>query len=290
MTGPGRGSTAEDTDHGCHATIEQRRAEATLRLPRARIGMIIPSVNRMSEPQFNHFAPPGLGVHVARARVAGEWKRPLAAMSEEIATSAKLLSDVEPDLIVFDCTDTSMTQGPQGEGRILDIVREATGIEALATSRLVLEALQALGLRKLVLLSPVQKQQERDRLSPRHRIRSARRGACARRARNRNVTPREWTELARTHDRADAHGIFLSCTNTTQMEAIADIERELGKPVVNSNQAVLFGCIKKTEIEVGPGCALARSGPIDAAPERLSARPQAWVPEAQDDRTRGEMA
>ena len=47
-----------------------------------------------------------------------------------------------------------MTQGPHGEGRILEIVQEATGIEAVATSRLVLEALQALGLRKLVLLSP----------------------------------------------------------------------------------------------------------------------------------------
>jgi len=33
-------------------------------------------------------------------------------------------------------------------------VRGATGIEAVATSRLVLEALQALGLRRLVLLSP----------------------------------------------------------------------------------------------------------------------------------------
>src|SRR5262249_56083514 len=77
--------------------------------------------------------------------VAGEWKRPLAAMADEIATSAKLLADVAPDLIVFHCTDTSMTQGPQGEGGILKIVQDATGIEAVATSRLVLGALQALG-------------------------------------------------------------------------------------------------------------------------------------------------
>jgi hypothetical protein len=135
-------------------TLARGQAETTLPALRARIGMIIPSVNSMTEPQFNHFAPPGLGVHVARARVAGPWKRPLAAMADEIATSAKLLADVAPDLIVFHCTDTSMTQGPQGEGRILDIIQDATGIAALATSRLVLEALQALGLRSLILLSP----------------------------------------------------------------------------------------------------------------------------------------
>ena len=56
--------------------------------PRARVGLIIPSVNTYSEPQFNHFAPEGLGIHVARARVAGEWKRPLPEMKGEIADAA----------------------------------------------------------------------------------------------------------------------------------------------------------------------------------------------------------
>src|SRR6185436_18129696 len=123
-------------------------------LPRARVGLIIPSVNTYSEPQFNRFAPDGLGIHVARARVAGKWKRPLREMKEEIAGAAHLLADAHPDVIVFHCTDTSMTQGPQGEGKILDIVKDATGIDAMATSRLVLEALQALGMKKVVLLTP----------------------------------------------------------------------------------------------------------------------------------------
>ena len=122
--------------------------------PRARMGLIIPSVNTYSEPQFNHYAPEGLGIHVARARVAGEWKRPLPEMKGEIADAAKLLSDAHPDVIVFHCTDTSMTQGPQGEGKILDIVKDATGIDAMATSRLVLDALTALGMKKVVLLTP----------------------------------------------------------------------------------------------------------------------------------------
>jgi maleate cis-trans isomerase len=121
---------------------------------RARVGLIIPSVNTYSEPQFNRFAPDGLGIHVARARVAGPWKRPLPEMKGEIAAAAQLLSDCHPDVIVFHCTDTSMTQGPQGEGKILDIVKDATGIDAMATSRLVLEALQALGMTKVVLLTP----------------------------------------------------------------------------------------------------------------------------------------
>jgi maleate isomerase len=234
------------------ATID-KGSSAQLAAPRARIGLIIPSVNTLSEPQFNHFAPAGLGVHVARARVAGEWKRPLSQMRDEIATSAKLLSDCFPDLIVFHCTDSSMTQGPDGEGRILDIVREATGIEAVATSRLVVDALQALGMKNLLLLSPYQSNENVIRylratgFNVVHdvalRLKAAEFGT---------VTPQQWLELARKHDRPDADGIFLSCTNTTQIEAIEAIERALGKPVVNSNQAVLWGCVRRLKGKLAP--------------------------------------
>jgi len=234
------------------ATAERPRLKGMLHAAPARIGMIIPSVNSMTEPQFNRLAPPGLAVHVARARVAGHWKRPLADMAQEIADSARLLSDVAPDLIVFHCTDTSMTQGPQGEGRILDIVRDATGIDAVATSRLVLEALQALRLRKLVLLSPYKSNSaviaylEATGFSVVHDVALALEPlefAC--------VTPAQWSALARENDREEADGIFLSCTNTTQIDAIADIEQALGKPVVNSNQAVLWGCLRRLKPKLG---------------------------------------
>ena len=233
-------------------SIERTPGKDSTHPVRARIGMIIPSVNSMTEPQFNRLAPPGLSVHVARARVAGPWKRPLPDMAEEIAASARLLSDVAPDLIVFHCTDTSMTQGPQGEGRILDIVHDAAGIEAVATSALVLEALQTLGLRKLLLLSPYKSNDaviaylQATGFAVVHDV-----ALALAPLEFAKVTPAQWSALAREHDRVEADGIFLSCTNTTQIDAIADIERELGKPVVNSNQAVLWGCLRRLKSKLG---------------------------------------
>ena len=221
--------------------------------PRARVGLIIPSVNTCSEPQFNHFAPAGLGIHVARARVAGQWKRPLPEMADEIATSAKLLADCHPNVIVFHCTDTSMTQGPQGEGKILDIVQDATGIEAMATSRLVLEALQRLGIKNVVLLTPYRSNKNIIDYLNASGIGVVRDVALALAPMDfGKVTPQQWTELAMKNDGPDVDGIFLSCTNTTQIEAIADIERLTGKPVVNSNQAVLWGCVKKLQGKLSP--------------------------------------
>ncbi len=226
---------------------------AALGAPRARLGLIIPSVNTYSEPQFNHFAPAGLGIHVARARVAGPWKRPLPQMQDEIATSAKLLSDCHPDVIVFHCTDTSMTQGPQGEGKILDIVKEATGIDALATSRLVSEALTTMGIKRLALLTPYQSNKPVIDYLTASGFTVVRDVAMKLEAKDfGTVTPAQWTQMAKEQDGPDVDGIFLSCTNTTQIEAISSIERELGKPVVNSNQAVLWGVVRRLKKALAP--------------------------------------
>src|SRR4051812_16510024 len=225
---------------------------AAMEQPRARMGLIIPSVNTYSEPQFNHFAPDGLGIHVARARVAGEWKRPLPEMKGEIADAAKLLSDAHPDVIVFHCTDTSMTQGPQGEGKILDIVKDATGIDAMATSRLVLEALQALSMKKVVLLTPYKSNKAVIDYLTAAGVTVLRDIAMKLEAKDfGTVTPSQWAQMAKDIDGPNSDGVFLSCTNTRQIEAIADIEKTLGKPVVNSNQAVLWGAVKRLSAKVG---------------------------------------
>jgi maleate cis-trans isomerase len=66
-----------------------------------------------------------------------------------------------------------------------------------------------------------------------------------------NVSPAEWLRLAVEHDRKDAEAIFLSCTATTQLESIQAIEKALGKPVINSNQAVIWGCVRRLSVKLG---------------------------------------
>ena len=235
------------------AIAETQHVEPALQEPRARIGLIIPSVNRMTEPQFNHYAPQGLGIHVARGRVAGEPRRTVAELSDEIAHAAGTLADAHPDLIVFHCTHTSMKEGADGERRIIDLIRKTTGIDAVSTSSLVNDAMRALGLKRLVVLSPYMSNADI----------IAYLGAagftvvgdvalkCKSAAEFEAVTPQRWLELAKENDTPEADGIFLSCTNTTQIEAVEAIERELGKPVVNSNQAVLWGGLKRLKDKLG---------------------------------------
>jgi maleate isomerase len=221
--------------------------------PRARIGLIIPSVNRMTEAQFNHYAPEGLGVLVARGRVAGQPGKTVAELTEEISHAAGTLADAGPDLIVFHCTHTSMKEGADGEARIIDLIRRTTGIEALSTSSLVNDALRALGLKKLVVLSPYMSNQNIIDYLAAAGFTVVRDVAlkCKTAADFEKVTPQRWLQLALENDTPEADGVFLSCTNTTQIEAVAAIEKALGKPVVNSNQAVLWGCLKRLKAKLG---------------------------------------
>ncbi len=235
------------------AIAEAESLTAELTEPRARIGLIIPSVNRMTEPQFNHYAPEELGIHVARGRVAGQPGKTVAELTGEITHAAETLADAKPDLIVFHCTATSMKEGTDGENRIIDLIHSTTGIEALSTSRLVNDALHALGIKKLVVLSPYQTNADVIRYLTAAGFTVVKDVAlrCATAAAFEAVTPQRWLELARENDTPEADGIFLSCTNTTQIEAVTAIEDALGKPVVNSNQAVLWGCLKRLKDKLG---------------------------------------
>jgi maleate cis-trans isomerase len=235
------------------AITEKETLAPALAAPRARIGLIIPSVNRMTEPQFNHYAPEGLGIHVARGRVAGQPSRTVAELTDEIAHAAGTLADAHPDLIVFHCTHTSMKEGADGEARIINLIRKTTGIDALSTSSLVNDALRALELRRLVVLSPYQSNDNIiDYLAASgFTVVNDVALKCKTAADFEAITPQHWLELAKEADRPDADGIFLSCTNTTQIEAVAATEEALGKPVVNSNQAVLWGCLKRLKQKLG---------------------------------------
>ncbi len=117
------------------ATLERSASSrGFLPTPLARIGLIIPSSNRLTEPQLRHFAPASLGIHVTRLQMTGKWNRPLSALTEDIQRAASALADAKCDIIVFHCTGHAMEEGPDGDARTRAMIKSATGIEALSTA------------------------------------------------------------------------------------------------------------------------------------------------------------
>jgi maleate isomerase len=217
----------------------------------ARIGLIIPSSNRLTEPQFNRYAPPGFDTHVTRLRMTGKYRKPLNELKRALVEASEALSDVNPGIIVFHCTANSMENGLAHEAAIVEIIEQASGCPTLTTAQAITQALNHFAIKKLVLISPyVQATNEHEV----HYLKEAgytvvhelglgleSHGYSA-------VTPEEWKRIVRENARADADGYFLSCTNTRMIEAISEIEREMDKPVISSNQATLWACLKRLGI------------------------------------------
>ena len=216
------------------------------------IGLIIPSGNRLTEPQFSQYLPSGVGAHVTRLRMTGKFRKPLAELKRPLVEAAEALSDLNPSVIVFHCTANSMESGLAHEKAIVDIVEQASGCPTITTAQALTQAFNHFGIKKLVLISPyvqATNQLEVNYLSETgytvlHEV-----GLALEPHAYSSVTPEEWQKVVKENLRADADGYFLSCTNTRMIEAVADLEKDLGKPVVNSNQATIWACLKKLGIE-----------------------------------------
>ena len=222
---------------------------------RARLGVIIPTSNRMIEPQFQHFAPDGLGVHFMRARITGKWTRPLPELETEIVSAGVALADARPDLIAFHCTATSMKEGEAGERKLVAALENATGRSSLTTAGAVTQALGALAMRKIVLITPyVQPTNDHEIAYLRGKgIDTVRDVALGLSGGDQfiRIPSEKWIDVAIDQNGADFDGFLLSCANTTQIEAIDAIEKATSKPVVSVNQAMLWACIDRLRPALG---------------------------------------
>jgi maleate isomerase len=220
----------------------------------ARIGLIIPSGNRLTEPQFNQYAPPGVGIHVTRLRMTGKWHKTPAELKDALAEAAAALADTKPGVIVFHCTANSMENGLAGEAALVETIQNASGCPATTTAQAIAQALTSSGIKKLVLISPYVKrtnEHEVQYLSEAgftvlHDV-----GLGLESEAYSAVTPEQWIQVVNENSRPDADGYLLSCTNTRMIETIDDLERQVGKPVVSSNQATLWACLKKLGVPHG---------------------------------------
>jgi maleate cis-trans isomerase len=214
----------------------------------ARIGLIIPSSNRLTEPQMRRYAPPGVEVHVTRLRMTGASHVPLAQLMPRIVEATQALADARCDVIVFHCTASSMEAGLDGERQVLQAMRSATVSQVTTTASATLAAFHELDIRQIVLISPyvaTTHQHEVDFLGEAGlSVVGGRALGLAGGDQYITVAPAEWLRIAREDARPNADGVFLSCTNIHSPEVVEPLEHAIGKPVITSNQAVLWYALR----------------------------------------------
>ncbi len=210
-----------------------------------RLGFIVPSPNRMVEQEMVPRLPAGSCAHVARLRMTGPNWVPLDRLLPRAAEAAASLRDAGCDAVVFNCTASAMEQGSAGNAALLGALRAAVG-EAAAetTASAMLAALGALGARRVVLVTPYSEAvtgKARDFLEENGiAVLSSVARDVAGKGPYWDIPATQWlAELSAAREpRADAY--VLSCANIACLDAIEAAETALGRPLVTSNQAVLW--------------------------------------------------
>jgi maleate cis-trans isomerase len=254
---------------------------------KAKIGLIIPSTNTSNEPEFYRMAPPGVTIHTSRLLLVGETtQESYQRMAAALEGASEALATAEVDVIAYSCTSGSiMCPLPQ----LLKTITDKTATPATAASGAVVAALRALGVQRVAVATPypdlVNDRQKKFLEDYGFRV-SHLQGLDLghtqeeRRAINR-IPPEAVFRLARAVDRPDAQAVFISCTAVATIDVIAELEKELGKPVISSNTAVFWSCLRLLGLRIaipGYGRLLEQClDPIDAgdfgvaAPRRLQA-------------------
>jgi maleate cis-trans isomerase len=237
----------------------------TTPIPSARLGVVLSSSNRWVEPYFRAHGPETLAIHLTRMRMASQARAALDVAAAAAVEAARLVADARVDVIDLQMTGLVMAMGAEAEAKVVKAIEDATGIPAYTATQALVEALRALSLKHVLSITPFDAAangREKAYLEAAGVTFAGEVGlnliggtATA------EVPPETWVEAACANDSADAQGILLSGSNTTMVDAIQPIEDALGKPVVTSVQAALWGGICRVKDKLGafsPSPALGR--------------------------------
>lgn len=221
---------------------------------RTRIGLIVPSTNTTAEADFGLAAGKDVTIHSHRMWMGKDTPEGdcLDLMNQDVEGAAKYLATANMDIIVYACTGGSFFHGSGHADPMIRMIEDIAGVPAVGTADSVLEALKSIGAKRISVASPYPdwlNAQLADYYNKAgfevlnvegeaEAFKDGARGIC-------NNSPGSVVEFAQNVCRPESDALFCSCTAWRAMEASAELESHLSKPVVTSNQATVWAAFKK---------------------------------------------
>ncbi len=214
-----------------------------------RVGLVVLATDHTSEPDFRRMvASERLGVYVARIPYANPTTpENLRRMQPALTAGAALILPGEPlDAICYSCTSASVVIG---DGEIEAAIRAAKpGVPVVTPPMAAMNGLKALGARRISVLTPYTVETSRPMAAyfAGHGFEVAS-FTCLGFDDDREmarIPPSSLAELARQAIDAQADALFVSCTALRAALVLEEIEKATGRPVVTSNQATAWNCLR----------------------------------------------
>jgi maleate cis-trans isomerase len=216
---------------------------------RTRIGVMVPSTNTTFEADFQLAAPRGVTIHGQRLWLTNDaaGEAGMDRMNAEVEAGARYLATAKVDVIAYGCTTGSFYRGPGWDAEMIELMQRVAGVPAVATSPSVVEALRAFGAKKISVATPYpdwNNQKLRAYLEARgFEVLNVEGEPRAARSGNQGINDQDPDDVIAFAPRVcspEADALLCSCTAWRSLEAVAELERRTGKPVVTSNQASIW--------------------------------------------------
>jgi maleate cis-trans isomerase len=212
-----------------------------------RIGLLLPSSNTTMEPDFYGMAPVGVTVHSARMMLKSVTVEGLEEMTGEALRAGALLASAKVDVLIYGCTSGSLIRCVDWEREFVSGIEAETGVPAVSTAGAVVEALRALGLRRVGVATPytddINGLERRFLEAQGFEVESILGLGLVDNHEIAAVPPEKIVELAE-EAAAGSDGVFVSCTNLPAASLVHELEAKLRRPVVTSNQASMWAGLR----------------------------------------------
>ena len=229
---------------------------------RARIGVLVPYTNTNLEPDMTLLSPEGVSAHFMRMGGYDEDEIPdedqMAGLgSADLDVPLSLLQGAKPDVVLYGCTSATLSHGPSFDRELARTIKSQSGAQTVTAAGALVAALTALNVTRIGFASPyVPSLNDRaiafledegfatvSRAEVTEALGNAGQGA---------LTPDAVFDLGTRADSPEAEAIVLSCTDMRSVEVIDTLEQAVGKPVVTSNQAMMFQALQMLGIPDAP--------------------------------------
>lgn len=219
---------------------------------RARLGFILMSTDLAAEADFFAMAPEGVAVHVTRLKTDDYTTNETLARHIDFMAdaAARIQPDAKPDVISYSCTSGSIVIGE--EPVFAEIRKGAPWAIPMTLVTGVVDALRELEVKKLVVGTPyldeINTNEARFLHDKGFEVLDIQGLNLETGIEFGTVTPGYWKRFALEIDRPDADAIFLSCGGIRALEVVDEIEQAAGKPVITSNQAQMWSCLRRAGV------------------------------------------
>ncbi|MBE3093428.1 MAG: aspartate/glutamate racemase family protein [Actinobacteria bacterium] len=213
---------------------------------RRKLGILVPSSNVTMEYEMPMMAPQGVSFHFSRIPQTEDTEEQLEAMIDYVPEKSNLLAHARVDAIAFGCTSGSFVKGMGYDKKVIEAIKNSTGIMATTTSTAVVEALKIAGVKRLSVGAPYL-----DSIMEKLKDFLEKNDFEVVKMKGLNMVcgegdlPLDATyNLIREIDIPQADGIFISCTDFKTVELLEILESDFGKKVISSNQATMWKLLR----------------------------------------------